>query len=101
MKQSTIELYGNPVCRIGAAVSFATSFTRSHRKHPVSHFRLSLLCVTAVLFLSQRALSTQIQNEHWISLSTDTPPGLGTLQDPYDGSTQAKFDAVMQNLTTA
>ncbi len=40
---------------------------------------------------------TQFTNEFWISTSTNTA-SLGTLSDPYDGSTQAKFDAVMSNM---
>ena len=34
----------------------------------------------------------------WIAVRTDGLPGLGTQSDPYDGSTPAKFDAVMSNL---
>jgi hypothetical protein len=31
----------------------------------------------------------------WIACRTGSPGGSGTLNDPYDGSTQAKFDSVM------
>lgn len=34
----------------------------------------------------------------WIAARTDGQPGSGTQDDPYDGSTQQKFDAVMTNL---
>ena len=40
---------------------------------------------------------TVFTNEFWISTSTNTA-NLGTLSDPFDGSTQMKFDTVMHNL---
>ena len=35
--------------------------------------------------------------EIWIAVRTDGLPGLGTQANPYDGSTQAKFDALMRS----
>jgi hypothetical protein len=40
---------------------------------------------------------TRFTNEFWISTSTNTA-NLGTLDNPFDGSTQAKFDGVMHYL---
>ncbi len=34
----------------------------------------------------------------WIAVRADGVPGTGTQNDPYDGSTQPKFDAVMNSL---
>ena len=34
----------------------------------------------------------------WIAVRTDGVAGTGTHNDPYDGSTQAKFDAVMNGM---
>ncbi len=34
----------------------------------------------------------------WVAARTDGQPGTGTHSDPYDGSTAAKFDAVMNGL---
>jgi hypothetical protein len=36
----------------------------------------------------------------WVAVRTDGVAGTGTQSDPYDGSTQAKFDAVMSALPT-
>ncbi len=36
--------------------------------------------------------------EYWIATRTDGLPGTGTQADPYDGSSQGKFDAVMSRL---
>jgi len=41
--------------------------------------------------------TTQNANEFWISTNTATAD-LGTITDPYDGSTEAKFDSRMANL---
>lgn len=35
----------------------------------------------------------------WIAARTDGVNGSGTLNDPYDGSTQARFDAIMKAIT--
>jgi hypothetical protein len=39
--------------------------------------------------------ATTKANEVWIAIRTDGLPGLGTQADPYNGSTAAKFDALM------
>ena len=41
-----------------------------------------------------------IQNAVWISIRTDGDPGSGTQDDPFDGSTQAKFDALMRSFSS-
>lgn len=39
------------------------------------------------------------QNEFWVSaLPNPDPTPLGTIEDPYDGSTQSKFDSVMSSM---
>ena len=51
-----------------------------------------------MLLLSGAAFAgTEIDNEYWISASTNTA-GLGTLDNPFDASTQLKFDTIMSNL---
>src|SRR5882672_5272931 len=60
---------------------------------PGAFIALSILSAT-FLTLSTATAATQFTNEFWISTSTNTA-NLGTLSDPYDGSTQAKFDAHM------
>src|SRR5688572_27382640 len=37
--------------------------------------------------------------EIWIAVRTDGVGGSGTLNDPYDGSTAAKFDALMNTIS--
>jgi hypothetical protein len=39
-------------------------------------------------------------NEVWISNRTDSVAGVGTAEDPFDGSTQTKFDALMSSIPT-
>jgi hypothetical protein len=34
----------------------------------------------------------------WVAARTDGVPGTGTHSDPYDGSTQAKFDSLMSTM---
>jgi hypothetical protein len=41
-----------------------------------------------------------IAKELWIALRTDGAAGSGTAEDPLDGSTQPKFDALMQSLAS-
>ncbi len=36
-----------------------------------------------------------VPNVVWIAVRTDGQPGTGTITDPYDGSTQQKFDALL------
>src|SRR5208282_4774527 len=58
----------------------------------------TLLCLlSATFFVQAVSAETQFTNEFWISTSTNTA-NLGTLDNPYDGSTQAKFDGVMAGL---
>jgi len=40
-------------------------------------------------------------NEVWIAVRTDGQPGTGTVADPFDGSTQPQFDAVMNGFYKA
>lgn len=59
---------------------------------------LSKLAVMVGVLLALNATAeTIITNEFWICNSTNTA-NLGTLDNPYDGSTQAKFDMVMSNM---
>src|SRR5262245_16147433 len=54
--------------------------------------------ILAILLLVQRtAAQTQFTNEFWVCNTTNTA-NRGTLSDPYDGSTRAKFDSIMANL---
>src|SRR5215469_11296901 len=54
-----------------------------------------LFAITAgVLFTLNIAAETIITNEFWICNSTNTA-NRGTLDNPYDGSTRVKFDAIM------
>jgi hypothetical protein len=39
-----------------------------------------------------------LANEIWISVRTDGNAGTGTADDPFDGSTELKFDALLQSL---
>jgi hypothetical protein len=65
------------------------------------HFLTKIYIITAVVFgwLQTQSSSAQtlITNEYWISPSTNTA-NLGTLDAPFDGSTQAKFDTAMGNM---
>lgn len=54
------------------------------------------LCVALLLTQPARA-DTANANEFWISPNPDTQ-NLGTLADPFDGSTREKFDAAMNRL---
>lgn len=53
---------------------------------------LAMLCIQKAA-----ALGTTNANEFWISTNTATA-NLGTISDPYDGSTSTKFDAVMNSI---
>jgi hypothetical protein len=55
------------------------------------------LLVSAGLRMQLRA-ATVSQNEFWVSaVPTGTTAHAGTITDPYDGSTQVKFDALFNN----
>jgi hypothetical protein len=59
----------------------------------------TILGILSLVLLAQTMLAeTWFTNEVWISPVIQTNGGNGTLDYPYDGSTQAKFDAVMGNL---
>src|ERR1041384_7891125 len=60
----------------------------------VSKSALVLLLLVAAAFFSPAALATT--QDVWIAVRTDGQPGTGTQDDPYDGSTPEKFDALMQ-----
>jgi hypothetical protein len=64
-----------------------------------------LLSVSQFVLLTLGSPSTSLwaaavsQNEFWVSaLPIPDPPHAGTIADPYDGSTQANFDSVMNNM---
>src|SRR5690242_13683322 len=62
---------------------------------------IALTILSATFLTSGMATAaTQFTNEFWVSTNTGTA-NLGTLSDPYDGSTQVKFDGVMSNLPAA
>ncbi len=57
------------------------------------------LVILSLVFLARiGSAETWFTNEVWISPIAQTNGGNGTLDYPYDGSTQAKFDAVMGSL---
>jgi hypothetical protein len=56
-----------------------------------------LLFALAAMLLCLPAYGIQIANEYWISTNTATS-GLGTLAQPFDGSTPANFDSQMSSL---
>ena len=47
---------------------------------------------------SATTATTLTQSQFYIAIRTDGFPGSGTQADPYDGSTPAKFDAIMSKL---
>jgi hypothetical protein len=59
----------------------------------------TILVIFSLLLLAQMALAeTWFTNEVWISPVAQTNGGNGTLDFPYDGSTQPNFDTLMGNL---
>src|SRR5690349_11869981 len=68
--------------------------------HPPLVFKLTLalLVFLAAAVLPQITLATT--QDVWIAVRTDGQPGTGTQDDPYDGSTPEKFDALMQSFAT-
>ncbi len=59
----------------------------------------SLAMAIAITFACTSHAGLQITNEYWVSARTDNPTNaLGTLDDPYDGSTSTKFDTLMSNM---
>src|SRR6266478_10023313 len=57
-----------------------------------------IICVVILAsFFVNVTNAIQFTNEFWISTNTNTA-NLGTLSDPYDGSTATKFDLVMTNM---
>jgi len=62
------------------------------------HKLFAAFAVLVLLFLRHSTMAaTTNANEFWISTNTTTA-NLGTITDPFDGSTQVKFDAAMGNL---
>jgi Right handed beta helix region len=57
---------------------------------------LAAILFTALLTRTTQA-ETEIDNEFWISTNTNTA-NLGTLDNPFDGSTATKFDSVMNGM---
>ena len=58
---------------------------------------LPLILLSLLTLASSKASAVQITGEYWISPSTNGQH-LGTLQDPFDGSTTANFDSTIQSL---
>jgi hypothetical protein len=59
---------------------------------------VALMCaVHSIILVQQSQAVTQLTNEFWVSPSTNTF-NLGTLPDPFDGSTEPKFDGVMNSM---
>jgi hypothetical protein len=60
------------------------------------------LALLLLVFLPRQVIAaTQFTNEFWMSTVPSTNSGgygAGTLEDPWDGSTQARFDYVLKNL---
>ncbi len=65
--------------------------------------RRACLFLLALAFFSllsvNQALPTSPPHEVWIAFREDGYLGTGTQEDPYDGSTQARFDAVMNGIS--
>jgi hypothetical protein len=57
----------------------------------------ALAALLLMLLLVQTASAIQLTNEFWISTNTPTA-NLGTLADPFDGSTATTFDLAMSNM---
>jgi len=63
-----------------------------------------IIALAAVSWLFQVLASTAqsvptVPSDVWIADRTDGQPGSGTNTDPYDGSTQARFDAIMAGIS--
>jgi hypothetical protein len=63
-----------------------------------TRFKSQLLIFAGALIALTSMGSAAITNEFWVSTSTNTA-NLGTQSNPYDGSTQPKFDAVINHLS--
>src|SRR6266436_851683 len=72
-------------------------------------FQFTSVCILVLMFIGAFTVSTKAictvcpqllpQLGVWIVASRpDGQPGSGTLLDPYDGSTAAKFDSIMQSI---
>jgi hypothetical protein len=61
--------------------------------------KFAIIAISALSLALTAAAETEFDNEFWISTSTNTS-NLGTLDNPFDGSTATKFDTVMSNLPT-
>jgi len=73
-----------------------------HMEYVAKMTRRYLLCALAALgmLLTENSRAIQITNEYWISTNASTA-NLGTLAEPFDGSTQSLFDNRMNNLPPA
>ena len=72
------------------------------KRHLVS-LKFALALLTLLMAQPARAATPAelgLDKEIWITVRTDGKPGTGTLGDPLDGSTQEKFDSVMNRLYT-
>jgi hypothetical protein len=63
----------------------------------ISQF-IAMLMSIGIILVSNTSASAA--NEFWVAPRTDGLAGTGTITDPYDGSTQTKFDTVMSSLTS-
>jgi hypothetical protein len=61
---------------------------------------IGLLLLNAVAGRTEASQPPGSTNEIWIAVRTDGLPGSGTKDDPFDGSTAIKFDALTPNIPT-
>jgi hypothetical protein len=64
----------------------------------IGNVHTTLVVLSLALLAQTTSAETWFTNEVWVSPIAQTNGGNGTLDYPYDGSTQAKFDALMNNL---
>lgn len=58
--------------------------------------KFAIIAISAISLALTAPAETEFDNEFWISTSTNTS-NLGTLDNPFDGSTATKFDTVMSS----
>lgn len=66
---------------------------------PFGSLRAKIGLLSLALLAQATFAETRFSNEFWVSTNVNTANS-GTLDNPYDGSTQPKFDAVLANLPT-
>lgn len=71
----------------------------SHTQRIIRRGQRLTALVIPLLIAIQNGFCLQITNDYWITTNSATM-NLGTLQEPFDGSTQLKFDSVVYNLPT-